>query len=175
MQKADYFVLGIISKKHGYKGDAIISITADYPEQYTKLESVFIEFNKNLVPFFFTKTNLQAKGKLRIHFEDIDSEEDLLPFLKKTVYLHRKHLPEPEEGAFFYQEIIGFNVIDKTHGELGQITGINGSYQQDFFVIESKDKKEILIPVVDDWILKINKEEKYIQINTPEGLIDVYL
>jgi 16S rRNA processing protein RimM len=38
-----------------------------------------------------------------------------------------------------------------------------------------KDDKEILIPVVDEFIYEVNRKEKYIVLNCPEGLIDLYL
>jgi len=71
-------------------------------------------------------------------------------------------------------ELIGFKVIDDVHGEIGEITNILEMPQQLIFEIH-KVKKEILIPANENIIYKIDSNKKIVFINTPEGLIDIYL
>jgi 16S rRNA processing protein RimM len=39
----------------------------------------------------------------------------------------------------------------------------------------SFNEKEILIPLVDEVILKVDRKKKELHIRAPEGLIDIYL
>ena len=51
MKKEECFFLGIISKKHGYKGDVNIKLDVNASEKYKELDYLFIDLNGNLVPF----------------------------------------------------------------------------------------------------------------------------
>jgi 16S rRNA processing protein RimM len=62
---------------------------------------------------------------------------------------------------------------DITYGHIGIIKAINDTTAQALFEVE-KDGKEILIPVNDEFIVKVDRK-KTIIVNTPEGLIDLYL
>lgn len=173
MQKEDCFYLGKITKTHGFKGNLILHLETDEPELYEKLESVFIEKDGILVPFFFEFAQPYSKGKLLVKFEDI-SPEEAQRLVNRAIYLPMDTLPELDGTDFYYHEIIGFTVIDSKHGDIGIIKSVNDSGAQALFEIKS-DRKEILIPVVDEWILEVNRKEKFIKIETPEGLVDLYL
>lgn len=173
MQKEDCYYLGKITKKHGFKGNLILHLETDEPELYQNMESVFIETNGMLVPFFFEVIGPHSKNKLLVKFEDL-SPEEAEKLINHSIYLPLETLPELKEDAFYYHEIIGYKVIDQSKGEIGFIKNINDSGVQALFEIDF-DGKEILIPVVDEWILEVNKKEKFIKTKTPEGLIDLYL
>lgn len=173
MQKEDCYYLGKITKKHGFKGNLILHLETDEPEMYQDMESVFIEVNGILVPFFFETIGPHSKGKLLVKFEDVSAEE-AEKLVNHLIYLPLEELPELDGNDFYYHEIIGYAVIDADQGNIGHIQDVNDSGVQALFEIEFNGK-EILIPIVDEWILEVNREEKFIKIETPDGLIDLYL
>lgn len=173
MLKEDCYYLGKITKKHGFKGNLIMHLETDEPELYQNMESVFIETNGMLVPFFFETIGPHSKNKLLVKFEDLTAEE-AEKLINRPVYLPLDTLPELDEDGFYYHDIIGYKVLDTHKGEIGLIKNVNDSGVQALFEINFNGK-EILIPVVDDWIREVNKDERFIKIETPEGLIDLYL
>jgi 16S rRNA processing protein RimM len=52
--------------------------------------------------------------------------------------------------------------------------GVNDRNAQPIFEILNGDK-EILVPMVDHFIVKVDRENKQITLNTPPGLVDLYL
>lgn len=108
-----------------------------------------------------------------VKFEDVSAEE-AVKLVNKDIYLPLESLPELDEDGFYYHEIIGYKVIDSRKGEIGQIKNVNDSGVQDLFEVDFNGR-EILIPIVDDWILEVNKDQKFIRLQTPEGLIELYL
>ncbi len=174
MRKDECFYLGKIAKKFSFKGEVLIYLDTDEPEMYEDLESVFVEFNKNLVPFFIEKSQLHKGDFLKVRFEDVDTEEEADKLIGCEVYLPLSMLPKLEGNKFYFHEVIGFDVVDNRLGNIGKIVSINDSAAQPLFEIEN-DGVEILIPMIDDFIVEVNREKKTIYLNTPVGLVDLYL
>ncbi|QRM88342.1 16S rRNA processing protein RimM [Lacinutrix sp. WUR7] len=174
MKKEDCFFLGKIVKKYSFKGEVLVKLDTDEPDIYDGLESVFIDLRGNLIPFFIEHAQLHKSELLRIQFEDVHTEEDADAILKSNLYLPLEFLPKLEGDKFYFHEIIGFTVKDTNFGDVGIITGINDTTAQALFEID-RDGIEILIPMNDHFIKKVDKENKVILVETPEGLIDLYL
>ncbi|NJY64105.1 16S rRNA processing protein RimM [Salinimicrobium sp. CDJ15-81-2] len=174
MTKEECFYLGRIVSKFSFKGEVLIKLDTDEPESYLEMESVFVEYDNNLVPFFIERSSLQKSSLLRVKFEEVDSEEDAEDLMKCDLYLPLNLLPELSEDQFYFHEIIGFKVEDELYGTVGTLTGVNDTTTQALFEIE-KDGKQVLIPMNDQFLIKVDKKNKTIHVKTPEGLIDLYL
>ncbi|WP_234859550.1 ribosome maturation factor RimM [Aquimarina aquimarini] len=174
MKKEECFYLGKIVSKFSFKGEVLIKLDTDEPESYAKMESVFVDYNNNLVPFFIEKSSLHKSDLLRVKFEDVDSEEDADDLMKAELYLPLSLLPQLEGDQFYYHEIIGFKIVDVAFGEVGVIKAINDSTAQALFEVD-REGVEILIPMNDEFIEKIDRKSKEVIVHTPEGLIDLYL
>ena len=174
MQKEDCFYLGKIVRKHSFKGEVVIKLDTDEPELYENMESVFVLHGINLIPFFIEKSLLQKGNQLRTKFEGVDTERDADAILKSGVYLPLTLLPDLTGDQFYYHEIIGFKMIDVNYGDVGFITGINESTAQPLFEV-NKNGVELFIPMINDFIKKIDRKNKSVLVETPEGLIDLYL
>ena len=174
MRKKDCFYLGKVAKKYSFKGEVLVYLDTDEPELYTELESMFVEINGHLVPFFIEKSSIHREKFLRTQFEDMDSEEDADTIVGKDVYLPLTMLPKLEGNKFYYHEVVGFDAIDQRLGNFGTILRISDNGVQALFEVQ-KDDAVILIPLIDEFIIEVNRENKSILFNTPEGLIDLYI
>ena len=174
MRKEDCFYLGKIVRKHSFKGEVVIKLDTDEPELYKNMESVYVELGNNLVPFFIDKSSLHKGNQLRVQFEDVYSEEEADSILKSDVYLPLTILPKLEGDKFYYDEVIGFSVCDSNFGEVGTIIHINDKAAQPLFEID-REGKTIFIPMIDDFIKKVDRKNNQIQVETPAGLIELYL
>jgi 16S rRNA processing protein RimM len=172
MDKSDCFYLGRITKKFSFRGEVILKLDTDEPDIYENLDAVFIEMGKDLLPFFIESSSFQRGNELRVRFEDVKTEEDAEALLKKEVYLPLEFLPKLEGKQFYFHEVIGFTLTDVKQGVIGTIESINDSTAQALFIVEGKDG-QVLIPMVDDFIRKIDREKKQVLVETPEGLIDM--
>ena len=175
MTLKDCFYIGTIVSKFSFKGEVLIKLDSDDPEMYEEMESVFIALGNNLVPFFIEKSTLHKSDLLRVKFEEIETEADAEALLRHKVYLPLAVLPKLSGNKFYYHEVIGFQVEDLLYGVVGKIVGINDSTSQALFEIENENGNEILIPMADEFIEKIDRTHKKIIVKTPEGLIDLYL
>jgi 16S rRNA processing protein RimM len=174
MQKEDCFFVGKVVKKYSFKGELLIKLDTDDPELFLEMESVFVEQHKTLIPFFIEHSQLHKSSLLRVQFEDVYDEATANDMLGTELYLPLSFLPKLEGTKFYYHEIIGFQVQDKRFGDVGVLVGVNDKTAQHLFVIESQGK-EILIPVNDLFIKEVDRKNKVLGLDVPEGLIELYL
>jgi 16S rRNA processing protein RimM len=174
MTKEDCFYLGKIVKKYSFKGELLAKLDTDQPDIYENLDAIFIEVNDTLIPFFIEKSQLHKSDLLRLKFEDVTNEADADALMKCDLYLPLDSLPKLEGTKFYFHEIIGFQLNDENFGAVGKIKGVNDSTAQALFEVD-RDGIEILIPMNDDFIKTLDREAKTITVNTPPGLIELYL
>ena len=174
MRKEDCFYLGKIAKKFSFKGEVLIYLDTDEPELYENLESLFIDFNEQLIPFFIKEASLHRSDFLRVRFEESNSEEDADRLVGSEIYLPLTMLPKLEGNKFYYHEITNFEVIDTTEGAIGKLVRVNDSNYQPLFEIDFNGT-EILVPMIDELIDKVDREHKKLYIHVPPGLLYLYL
>ncbi|MBT8253533.1 MAG: ribosome maturation factor RimM [Bacteroidia bacterium] len=174
MKKEDCFYLGKIVKKYSFKGELLAKLDTDEPALYEKLDAVLVLLRRDFIPFFIESSQLHKSDLLRLKFEDVNTEEEADRLIGSELYLPLELLPALEGDKFYYHEVIGFTVIDASFGEIGTIRSINDTTAQALFVIE-RNGTEILIPMNDEFISKVDRDNKTIAVTTPEGLIDLYL
>ncbi len=174
MRKEDCFYLGKIAKKFSFKGEVLIYLDTDEPELYENMESVFVEFNKNLVPFFIENSSLHKNDFLRVKFEDVDDEAEADSILNCDIYLPISMLPKLEGNKFYFHEVVGFEIEDQRLGVFGKIVSINDTSAQPLFEVLNGNV-EILVPMIDQFLVKIDRENKKVIMDLPEGLVEMYL
>jgi 16S rRNA processing protein RimM len=174
MQKEDCFYLGKIVTKYSFKGELLAKLDTDQPELYEHLDAIFVQVRNNLIPFFVESSQLHKSDLLRVKFEDVDTEGDADALIKSELYLPLKFLPKLEGNKFYYHEVIGFKITDKNFGEIGIITAINDSTAQALFEVD-RNGIDILIPMNDEFIIEVNRKTQTITVETPPGLIELYL
>ena len=174
MQKKDCFYLGKIVKKFSFKGEVLVKLDTDEPELYENIDVLFVDLRNSLVPFFIESSQFHKSELLRVKFEEVDTEEDADRILKCDVYLPLEFLPKLEDDKFYFHEVIGYTIEDVNFGKVGVIKSINDSSSQPLFEID-RNGVEILIPLNDEFIKKVDKVKKLILVETPAGLIDLYI
>lgn len=173
MKKEDCYLLGKITRKHGLQGNVILKLDTDQPELYAKLDSIFVEINGLLVPFFIEKRSWSKLDSLNILFKN-STEQLADQTIGKDVYLPLSTLPELKGNKFYYHEVKGFTILDSDGTNCGVIESVNDQTAQHYFIL-NLDKKQVIIPIIKEWILEVNRENKTIKMQLPEGLLDVFL
>jgi len=169
----DCYHLGYVIKAHGVKGEIQLMLDVDNPAYYKKLESVFLEINQKLVPFFISNIQITNTTAI-IKFEDIDSFDQADELVSTQAYLPLQFLPPLKEGQFYYHQIIGYQVKDEKLGLLGEVEDIVSLPQHEIFTFRHQGK-EVLAPLNDLVIKKVDHTNKVLEVSLPEGLLELYL
>lgn len=173
MNKKDCYYLGKITRKHGLQGNVILKLDTDQPELYNKLEGVFLEVNGLLVPFFIEKQQWSKTDTKIITFKSA-SEQMVEQSVGKNVFLPLSTLPKLSGKQFYYHEIVGYTILDENKVNCGVVKEVNDQTAQHYFIL-NLEGKEVVIPIIKDWILDLDREEKVLTMQLPDGLLDVFL
>ena len=147
----------------------VLHIDSSTPQYFKTLESVFLEFNQELIPFFFAERGKLNGKKLIVKLEDV-SPEEASRFVGCQAYLPQEMLPTPKAG-FYDKAILGFKAY-ANGAEIGTIIEVIENASQNLFVIE-QGENEYLVPAVEAFIQKIEHPEKIVYLELPEGLLDL--
>jgi len=171
--RSDLFELGKVTKPKGIKGEIDIFLDSDNPEYYKNLESVLIELNHELVPFFIETIRISGRFAT-VKCDGISSFEDAAKLVGSVVFLPLEKLPTLKGNRFYFHDLKGANVIDKTMGNIGIIMNIYDNTEQPLaeIIINGND---ILFPLLERFIEKFDKESKTLYVNLPEGLVNLYI
>ncbi len=170
MDKSSCLHIGSLVKLYGYKGEFVLALNESFQIDIEKWESVFIEIDGLLVPFFIENLVLTQDLTAIISFIDLTSEIKAKKFLNFDVYQSKALVNEPQK--YDYENLKGYNVIDKRTKYLGKVENIV-NYNQNLLLRIINENKEIFVPLVDNIITKINHKKKEIKINAPDGLLDL--
>lgn len=172
MDAENCYKIGWIVKPHGLKGEVTLSLEDDAPDDLDTLEAVFLDQNSRLVPYFIESISGQG-NKAFVKFEDVNTHDEALRISRQSVFLEKSKRPPAEPNQFYDDEIIGFEVEDQNLGGLGTISQIIQAGPNKLLEVTSESGKEILIPVNGPFILNINKDEKTVLVDLPEGFLDL--
>lgn len=149
----------------------------DSPSTYQGIDAVLIQImpqDQSLVPYFVNSSKLQGSNTLRCKLEGINDPAEAKSLVGKSIFLPQELLPKLKGNQFYFHEIIGFEVIDEEKGKLGKVEKVL-EYPLSNLLSIPVGEKEILIPINDDTILKLDRDAKQLFVRAPEGLIDMYL
>ena len=168
----DCFYLGSVTKPWGVKGQMALYLDVDDPAEYAGLDSAFVEVKGRLVPHFFHLDSLNG-NKAVVTFEGLTAEQ-AAALAGCDLYLPLDLLPKLTGNRFYFHEVTGFRVVDEEKGDIGILEQVIEYPAQPLFQV-MKNGTEILIPVIDEVILRVDREEKTLYLRAPKGLIDLYL
>ena len=154
------YKIGYILKPHGLKGQVTVSLDAEAPEDLEEMDTIFVEKNNQLIPYFREEISISG-AKAYLKFEEIDTPEAAKEISKSALYLPKTSRPKSGRGEFYDDEVIGFEVTDVSEGNLGSVTAVTIAGPNKLLTL-IYNGKEVLIPVTSPFIKSINKSKKTI-------------
>ena len=171
MENQDYIYLGKILKPFSYKGELKIYIEDFYIDQIKELDSFLLKIQGSYIPFTIKAITKNKSNIFRISLDGIDSE-DLAKKLTGIEIYSENNLIKSENSKTNKNYIFIYFVIYNNNSIIGKIIDIIENKNQDLFEVIVNEKR-ILIPIVDEFVVNIDNDNKKIIMNLPEGLTDL--
>ena len=167
-----YFKIGKFAASHGLQGELVLQHSLGKRNSLKGLEVIFIEETKeNFLPYFIEKTAIKNESETYVKLESIDTKETARKLTPKEAWLEEKDFKKFASKSAPIA-LLGFSMIDGDQ-DLGEIIEVIEQPHQILCTILYKGK-EALIPVHEANLLKMDKKNKKVYVELPEGLLEIY-
>jgi 16S rRNA processing protein RimM len=163
--------VGTVVSKHGYKGDIKINISSFNLNTFPDIAHLFIELDGSFIPFSINEIKSFSKNVLIVKLKEINSEKEVDEFIHKNIYVDFTKIESKKDSGFFYNDLINFNVFRDSQ-KIGTIENINSNLPQPVFEIRYSSRL-VLIPIHEDLIKEIDRENNIIHLDIPNGLLEI--
>jgi 16S rRNA processing protein RimM len=168
-----YYQFGKFAASHGVKGDLILVHSLGKKTNLKGVEALFIETSKDqFLPYFVENVKAKTADELFIKLEGVDTMEQARLLTPKSVWLSEKDFhAQTKSGSVL--SLLGFELFDRKKS-LGIIEEVIEQPHQLLCVIRIKGV-EVMVPVHDNNLINMDPKKKRVEVEVPEGLVDVYL
>jgi 16S rRNA processing protein RimM len=169
----NYFKAGKLVAVHGLKGELILKHELGKKTSLKNLTTIFIENKKDsFFPWFIESTRIKSENEIYLKLESVDTREDAAKISQKDIWF------EEEDFKKFAAKtapasLLGYTVYNSNE-KLSEILEVIEQPQQLLCRLELKNK-EVLIPINESFLKKIDHKKKQVWMELPEGLLDIYL
>ncbi|MEO9021263.1 MAG: PRC-barrel domain-containing protein [Ginsengibacter sp.] len=167
-----YFKIGKLAATFGVEGQLVLEHSLGKKTSLKGLETIFMEEKKDsFLPYFVSSAKIKNEKEIFISLEEIQSKEAAHIFVKKEVWLSEEDFKKFAAVAAPIS-FLGFTIVSD-HEELGEVTEVIEQPHQVLCAIIIEGK-EVLIPIHEDSLEKIDKKKRKLYVSLPDGLLDIY-
>lgn len=170
---AEYYKVGKLVAVHGLTGELLLKHELGKKTSLKGLQAFFIEEKKSsFIPYFIETTKIKSEEEIYIKLEGINTREAAIRLTQNQVWL-----PEADFKKFAAKtapaSLLGYTIINKNE-RLGEILELIEQPHQLLCRLEIKGK-EVLIPLHEETLKKVNHTKKEVIVELPDGLLEIYL
>ncbi|MGI6232660.1 MAG: ribosome maturation factor RimM [Prevotella sp.] len=166
------YLIGRMGKPHGVKGEICFTFSDDV---FDRLDAdyIILEIDGLPVPFFFEEYRFRSDDLALVKLEGIDTEDDARRLTGCGVYFPRS-LSEADTDKASWAELHGFTVVEAGSGrKVGTVVDVDDSTQNILLQVTTPEGSELLLPVNEELLEKIDKRARQLVLVIPEGLLDL--
>jgi 16S rRNA processing protein RimM len=163
-----FLVVGRLRRPHGVVGEMMMEVLTDFPERLGAGAVVFVGQEHRELRISRCR---DADKALLVTFEQISDRETAGLLRNQLVYVRTDEIPTLPEGEYYHHQILGLSAIGDTGMRLGRVVEILETGANDIAVVRPESGRDVLIPLVDEFILKIDLQSGEIHVRLLAGLL----
>ena len=168
IREEEVYKIGRLGKTHGVRGEISFLFDDDVFDR-VDADYLVLQVDGIFIPFFMEEYRFKSDANAIVKFEDIDTQERARDLTGCDVFFPRA-LSDSDDDALTWAEIIGFSLIDAATGKtIGQIASVDDSTLNILFELEDGT----LVPASKELITDVDKDNRTITIELPQGLLDI--
>lgn len=172
----EYIQIGKLVATHGVKGELILEHVLGENasiKDLKQLKAIFVEEAKgSYIPYFPTQISKRKATELLLTLEGLGSKESAKRLVRKPVWLLQQDFAKLADSSAPVA-LIGYMVYNE-EVPLSEVLEVIEQPHQILLRIEYQ-QKEVLIPLHEETLDKIDRARKQVHVTLPDGLLEIYL
>lgn len=169
---AELVAVGRVRRPTGIKGALLVEVYSGDPNRFAIGDFVIVNDDE----YEIVDTG-KSGDSAKLILDSIDSIDKAQQFRDSELFVPASSLPENPPGVYYHYELMGIDVETVEGQRLGTLTEILETGSNDVFIVTpesvagSKKSPEILIPVLDGVIVRVDKDTRTMRLDPPEGIL----
>jgi 16S rRNA processing protein RimM len=171
MKDTPWLTVGRITGVHGLTGNLKIWSYAQSVDTFARGLDICLvnEGQTQGQTHVIARASARKKGIL-LTLQGVATREAAEDLVGNQILMNRKDLPELEEEAWYWHDLMGLAVEDVALGSLGAIDHLFSTGADDILVVKDGDK-EVLIPMNQHFVSDVDLEAGTVTTTLPDGFI----
>ncbi len=167
----EYITLARIGRPRGVKGEFYLRPLAANYERFGELKKVYLAQRKHRVATEAESFRV-ISGKLVLKVKGIDSPEEVKAWTSGYLEIDPTDRVKLPEGEYFQDDVVGLVVVTEDGEGLGTVERVLSFPANDVYVCRTTDGGEVLIPAIEDVVIKIDLDGGEMIVQPLPGLFD---
>ena len=167
--------MGRVIRPHGVLGEIKIAPDTDDPNRFHDLKTIYVGADEaSTMSFEILSVRLQpSKYGITVlaQLSGINGRGEAEALNKLKVYASEEDLPPLEEGEFFYSDLIDMTVVLSDGNTVGKVMDVIEGTGQDILVIRRDSGAQVMVPLVNEFVVDLDLDSGKITIDPIEGLL----
>ncbi len=161
----DMVIVGQIKGAWGLRGDLKIEVLTDNPERFSPGKALYLE--GQLVQVEHSRS---IRGGILVKVDTVNDRTKAASLHGKILSIPQQEVEPLPEGSYYHFQLLDIAVWTEEGEYLGVLKEILSTGSNDVYVIKDGDKKELLIPALEEVILEVNVPDDRMTVRLLEGL-----
>ena len=166
--RMDKILIGKVANAVGLRGEIKVFPYSETKERFEELTTVYLGDEACRIEAVRYQKNLVV-----LKLSGIDDRAAAEQVKGQDVSIGAEELKELPADTYYVRDMIGLYVVDEAGAPLGHLTDVIKNTAQDLYEVETADGRKILIPAVEEFILRIDMDNNRITVRLIEGLLDI--
>ena len=169
---SEFITLARVVKTQGRHGEVAVELHSDVPDRLHQGLRLFALAEDGSRRELTIEDAWPHKDFVVLKFAGVDSISEAEPLVGCELQVPRSERAQLEQGAAYVSDLVGCTLID--HGkEVGVISDVQFGAGEAPLLVVGSGKSELEIPFAQEFLVRVDLEAKRIEMNLPEGLLDV--
>ena len=158
-----------ITNSSGLKGEVKLRPLSRYSIDYIMTKDLHIGQIENNLSSLKLECKVGDGKKMKFKFQGIDSHKEAESIVGKTIYIDSE---KDDNINFIGENVIGYFVETESGKKAGILKDVMWLPANDVYII-LRDGNELLVPVLDEFIVSLNMDDKKLIIADVDGLLEL--
>jgi 16S rRNA processing protein RimM len=170
-------IVGRVRKAHGIRGELVIEPFTDAPDAVfasgRRLFAGTVEGDPSPgAPELHVTGARPFKEGWLVTFAEVTSRTDAERWRQRYVLMPADELDPPNEGEVYLHELVGLGVQLESGEPVGEVIATYELPQGILLEVQRPEKGTVLVPFRSEVVREVDREQRVMTIDPPEGLLD---